>query len=159
VEDDRFISLHVTRGCVVAPVQVDLNHAVLMRLRQDILQLVRDRSAHGVVIDLTGVEVLDAHDWRGIRKTLSLAKLMGAQSILVGLSPGVVCSLVDMDVDVTDVRATLDLDSALDMLVADSEFAAASTGAEDFDLDDLGNSADSADPEDPEEPEDSWDAA
>jgi rsbT antagonist protein RsbS len=156
VEDDRFISLHVTRGCVVVPVQVDLNHAVLMRLRQDILQLVRDSGAHGVAIDLTGVEVLDAHDWRGIRKTFNMAMLLGAQSVLVGLSPGVVCSLVDMDVDVTDLRATLDLDGALDMLAADREFAAVSTGPEDFELDDLGDPADS---EDPEEPEDSWDAA
>jgi rsbT antagonist protein RsbS len=70
------------------------------------------------VLDVSGVEVMDSTDFEMLRMTMSMASVMGAEPIIVGLKPGIVSALVDMDVDTGDVRAALNLDDALRMLGA-----------------------------------------
>ncbi len=109
-DDTTRIPLTVSRGCVVASIQRDLRGAVLQQFRTDLLERLRDSGAAGVIIDLSGVRIMDADDFDGIRRTLDMAALMGARAVLVGLRPGVVSALVQLDVDTGDFDTLLDLD-------------------------------------------------
>jgi rsbT antagonist protein RsbS len=109
-DDTTRIPLTVSRGCVVASIQRDLRGAVLQQFRTDLLERLRDSGASGVIIDLSGVRIMDADDFDGIRRTLDMAALMGARAVLVGLRPGVVSALVQLDVDTGDFDTLLDLD-------------------------------------------------
>lgn len=104
------IPLTVSRGCVVASIQRDLRGAVLHQFRTDLLERLQDSGATGVIIDLSGVRIMDADDFDGVRRTLDMAALMGARTVLVGLRPGVVSSLVQLDVDIGNFDTLLDLD-------------------------------------------------
>jgi rsbT antagonist protein RsbS len=115
--DATRIPLQLSRGCIVASVQVDLSDEVLQRFRSDLLELLETSGSTGIVVDLAGVDVMDAEDFGALRRTLSMAAIMGARSVLCGLRPGVVAALVDLDADVDGVLAARSLDDALAQLV------------------------------------------
>lgn len=106
------IPLQVSRGCVVASIQVDLSEDILKRFREDLLTLLHSSGASGVVLDVSGIEVMDHRDFEALRTTMSMARLMGAHSVLAGLRAGVVSSLVELEVEMEDVVAAMDLDDA-----------------------------------------------
>lgn len=108
--DDTRIPLTVSRGCVVASIQRDLRGTVLQQFREDLLERLQSSGASGVIIDLSGVSIMDADDFDKVRRTLEMAALMGARAVLVGLRPGVVSALVQLDVDTGNFDTLLDLD-------------------------------------------------
>jgi rsbT antagonist protein RsbS len=119
------IPLQLTRSCVVASIQVDLDAEVLDSFRKELLALLHRSGAQGVILDLAGVEVLDREDFDELRKTMQMASLMGGRCLLAGLRPGVVSALVDLGVDTRGVTAVANLDEAFhimeDDLLLDSE--------------------------------------
>lgn len=114
--DDSRIPLQLSQGCVVASIQVDLDEDVLLRFREDLLNLVHGSRARGVILDLSGVDVMDTEDFQALRTTIEMAQLIGAKSVLSGMRAGVVSALIDLNTDTDGIEATLDLDHAFDLL-------------------------------------------
>jgi rsbT antagonist protein RsbS len=113
------IPLQVSRGCVVASIQVELSDDVLAQFQADILQLLHTSGAPNVILDVAGVELMDGEDFDSLRRSMAMAALMGARCIVAGLQPGVVAALVELGADVEDVEAALDLDAAFARLEED----------------------------------------
>ncbi len=110
------VPIQETRGCLVASIQVDLHDELLAAFRRELLERLQACRAAGVILDLSGVELMDAEDFEALRACTRMATLMGARSVLVGLRPGVVSALVDLGVDVDGIEATLDLEEAFRIL-------------------------------------------
>lgn len=110
------IPLQISNQCLVASIQVDLTDAVLEQFRDDLLRELQARQAHGVILDLSGIEVMDLSDFENIRSTISMAGLMGAQAVVCGLRPGVVASLILLGAETDDLNAVRDLDMAFELL-------------------------------------------
>ena len=53
------VSMHVTRGCLVVPIQVELRDELIQATQADILEQVRRLGLKGVVIDASGVSIID----------------------------------------------------------------------------------------------------
>ncbi len=66
------------------------------------------------MIDVSGVEIMDATDWEALRRTMSMARIMGARPVITGLRPGVVSALVELGVDAEDVETAHTLDEGLE---------------------------------------------
>ncbi len=112
------IPLQLIQGCLVASIQVDLTDQVLDRFRQELLARIGSTHVHGVVLDVSGVDVMDSVDFDMLKTTMTMASVMGASPVIVGLKPGIVSALMEMDVDIRGVRAALNLDDALQILNA-----------------------------------------
>jgi rsbT antagonist protein RsbS len=97
---------------VIASIQIDLTDEVMTALREDLLSQVRDLGACGVILDVSGVEVMDIDDFDNLRKTMEMARVMGARAVLSGLRPGVVAALIDLGAMVDGVEAAINLDDA-----------------------------------------------
>src|SRR5262245_38232869 len=97
------IATNLSRGCIVATMQADVDAAVLSELREQVLHRLQETRARGVIIDCTSVEVMDSHDFDGLLRFVSMAELMGARVVLAGVRPGVASALADLDVDLTHV--------------------------------------------------------
>jgi rsbT antagonist protein RsbS len=110
------IATNLSRGCVVATLQADVDASALAALRDQVLRRLHENRAHGVIIDCTSVEVIDGHDFEGLLGFISMAELMGAHVVLAGVRPGVASALADLEVDLLRVRGALSLDDAFDML-------------------------------------------
>jgi rsbT antagonist protein RsbS len=123
------VPLQLLRGRIVASIQLDLSGAVLRQFQTDLLTFVQASAATGVVLDVSGVEVMDAEEFNALRRAMSMVEVMGARPVLVGLRPGVVSALVDLGVDPGDMAAALSIDDGLSYL--DSLMPQELGGAED----------------------------
>jgi rsbT antagonist protein RsbS len=106
------IPIQVSRGCVVASVQVDLCDEVINHLRTDLLEKIQLVRARAVILDLSGLEIMDPLEFEQLTKTLDMARLMGATPVISGLKPSIIASLSILDTDLAGVNGTLDLDHA-----------------------------------------------
>ena len=110
------IPLQLAQECVVASIQVDLDDEVLRMFRDELLGFLRSTGARGVILDLSGVQIMDAEEFGALRATMRMAGLMGAVTVLSGLQPGVVSALVDLGADTQGVEATATLDDAFERM-------------------------------------------
>ena len=106
------IPMQLSRRCLVASLQIDLDEAVLVQFREDLLHRVQETTPRGVIFDVTGLEIMDATDFEALRRTMNMVRLMGSQPVIAGLNPGIVSALMDHDADLTGVVAMMNLDDA-----------------------------------------------
>lgn len=126
------IPLQISNGCLVASIQVDLTEAVLVQFRNDLLVELQSQTARGVILDLSGVEVMDVTDFESIRSTILMARLMGVPTVVCGLRPGVVASLILLGADTDELKAAQNLDAAFKHIVEPAELKEASDDEDDF---------------------------
>lgn len=112
------IPLQISRDCVVASIQVDLDEGVLRHFRDDLLGLLHRSGLVAVILDVSGVDLMDGQDFEALRKIVAMTELMGSRCIISGLQAGVVASLVELDVDLEGLETTLNLDAAFEALEA-----------------------------------------
>jgi rsbT antagonist protein RsbS len=108
--------MQVSREVVVASIQVDLSEEVLARFQEDLLGRVHETGSRAVILDVSGLETLDSSEFAALRRIIAAVKIMGSDSVLVGLQPGVVSALIEVGADVEDLRTAIDLDAAFDLL-------------------------------------------
>ena len=116
VGDAQQIPMQLSRGCVVASLQIDLSEDVIARFRKDLLEFLHSTGADSVILDVSGLDVIDGNDFNALKLAISMAQLMGAHSVVSGLKPGVVSSIIELGVETRDVNAALDLDDAFDVI-------------------------------------------
>ena len=92
-------------GVLLVSIQVDLGDTVAEALQEDILQAISRTASTGLIIDVTGLEVVDSFVARVLVDTARMARLMGTETVIAGLRPEVAATLVRMGFDVSDVRA------------------------------------------------------
>jgi rsbT antagonist protein RsbS len=114
--DTSAVAIQVSRGVVVASVQIDLTEDVLARFRQDLLGRIHESGSRSVIFDLAGLATLDKTEFQALRQLMTMVEIMGAQSVLVGLRPGVVSALIEAGADTDGLLTAIDLDTAFDML-------------------------------------------
>ncbi len=119
--DTPGIALQVSRGLVVASIQVDLDEDVLARFREDLLRRIHESDSRGAVLDLSGLETLDTAEFESLRKIVTMIGIMGAQPVLVGMKPGVVSGLIEAGADVDGLRTAIDLDAAYELFHEEPE--------------------------------------
>jgi rsbT antagonist protein RsbS len=115
------VAMQVSRGVVVASIQVDLDDDVIARFRQDLLDCIHETGSRGVILDVSGLETLDSEELAALRKIMVMTSLMGAESVLVGLRPGVVSALIEVGAEIDGLRAAINLDAAFALLETELE--------------------------------------
>jgi rsbT antagonist protein RsbS len=101
---------------LVVPIQGEITDELAGQLSQEILREIHQSGAHGLVLDLTGVWIMDSHLCSVLSNLASAARLMGTPTIISGLSPEIAMTLQTMGVELESVRTALSLEQALAML-------------------------------------------
>jgi rsbT antagonist protein RsbS len=104
---------------IVVPIQGEITDELAGHLSQEILREIHVSGAHGLVLDLTGVWIMDSHLCSVLSNLASAARLMGTPTIISGLSPEIAMTLQTMGVALESVRTALSLEQALAMLGLD----------------------------------------
>jgi len=115
------VAIQVSRDVVVASIQVDLDDEVLARFRDELLHRLHETGSPGVILDVSGLETLDSNEFTALRRIITMCTIMGAESVLVGLRPGVVSALIEAGADVDGLRAAINLDAAFALLQPEPE--------------------------------------
>ena len=104
---------------IVVPIQGEITDELAGHLSQEILREIHVSGAHGLVLDLTGVWIMDSHLCSVLSNLASAARLMGTPTIISGLSPEIAMTLQTMGVELESVQTALSLEQALAMLGLD----------------------------------------
>jgi rsbT antagonist protein RsbS len=115
------VALQVSRDIVVASIQVDLDDEVLARFQKELLGRIDETGSRGVILDVSGLETLDSDEFAALRRTITMCSIMGAESVLAGLRPGVVSALIEAGADVDGLRAAINLDAAFALLQSEPD--------------------------------------
>ncbi len=101
---------------LLVPLQGDVTDAQADALTLRVLQWVRRASVRAVVVDLSGLELIDSHFCAGLAHLARSAGLMGARVHLCGLQPDVALTLLTMGLELPDVRMSVGLEACLSQL-------------------------------------------
>jgi rsbT co-antagonist protein RsbR len=99
---------------LILPIIGMLDSARARQLTQQLLAAIRDNRATVVVIDITGVATIDRTVANHLVQTVEASRLMGASTILTGLSSEIAQTLVDLDVDLGMMKTVGDLQGGLE---------------------------------------------
>lgn len=108
---------------LLVTVQVDMHDELAVRLLDDLTaQIVRSR-AKGVLIDISALDIVDSFIGRMLSDVASTARILDAETVVVGIQPAVAITLVELGMSLTGVRTALDVERGMELL---REHAAAS---------------------------------
>ena len=100
------LSIHISEGCLVVPIQGDIDDERMGEIQKLILKGVEDNRVKGVVIDVSGVRIIEPYHARIIDNTAKMIYLLGAKTVLTGIRPGVAISLADSNFDFKEIYET-----------------------------------------------------
>src|SRR5215204_6127469 len=95
---------------LVATVQEDLYDRDALQLQADLAGALERTGAHGVLIDLSTVEMVDSFLGRLIGEIAAVSRLMGAHTVVAGIQPAVALTLVELGLSLPGVQTALNAD-------------------------------------------------
>ena len=101
---------------LLTTVHIELRDAVAEAFQADVLSAIEKRRTRGLVIDISGLDMVDTYVARILAETGRMARLMGTETVLCGMRPEVSATLVRMGYTMQGVHAALDLDEGLALL-------------------------------------------
>ena len=96
-------------GILALPIIGTLDSARTQVVMESLLQKIVDTGSEVAIIDITGVPTVDTLTAQHLLKTVTAARLMGADCIISGIRPQIAQTIVYLGVDLADVvtKATL----------------------------------------------------
>ena len=114
---------------LLVSIQIDLEDHTAMQLQDDLSHRIVETGAHGVVIDISALEIVDSFIGRMLSTIASVSRVLDAETVVVGMRPAVAITLVELGLSLTGVRTALNVDRALEILAearaSDSAFLSA----------------------------------
>ena len=107
------LQILAVNGSLLVRIHGDLHDRLALELQEAIAAETRRSGAHGIVLDISQVEVIDSYITRILNDIGRSVRYMGASCFVVGMRPSVAMTLVEMGIELEGVRTSLSLDQAL----------------------------------------------
>jgi rsbT antagonist protein RsbS len=105
-----------------------MHDRLAMTLQDDLTTRIVKDHAHGVLIDISSLEIVDSFIGRMIGNIASMARVLDAETIVVGMRPAVAITLVELGLSLPGVRTALNVDKGMAMLKGSMEESAGANG-------------------------------
>ena len=101
---------------LLVTIQVDMHDRLAMTLQDDLTERIVRDNAKGVLIDISALDLVDSFIGRMISNTAAMARVLDAQTVVVGMQPAVAITLVELGLTFPELRTALNTEAALAML-------------------------------------------
>jgi rsbT antagonist protein RsbS len=98
---------------LLVPLQGDISDAQAEQLSQDVLGKIAERSHRSLVIDVSGLWLVDSHLCAVLQNLARAASLMGTPAVISGLRPEVALTLNSLGLELGEIETALSLEHAL----------------------------------------------
>lgn len=106
--------------CLLISIQIDLHDQLAVKLQDDLTAAIQRHGAHGVLIDISALEVVDSFIGRMISDISAMGRILGARTVLVGMRPAVAITLVELGLSLPGVETALTVERGMDRLRAEA---------------------------------------
>src|SRR5262245_7677372 len=101
---------------LLVTIQVDMHDQLALTLQNDLSEKIVATGAHGVLIDISSLEVVDSFIGRILGNIAAIAGVLDAHSVVVGMQPAVAITLVELGVSLKRVRTALNVEQGMKLL-------------------------------------------
>ncbi|MEU3144704.1 MULTISPECIES: STAS domain-containing protein [unclassified Streptomyces] len=101
---------------LLVTLQGDLLDTTAQQLQQDLSQTIAASGVTGVVIDISGVEIVDSFLGRVLAEIAAQSSLLAARTVVAGMQPAVAITLVELGLTLPGLRTALDTQAAMALL-------------------------------------------
>jgi rsbT antagonist protein RsbS len=116
MSEDSRIPIIELWSCLVVPLQGDITDAQAADLTSEVLHRIRRRRAKALVIDVSGLSMIDSHLCVVLAQVTKSARLMGARGVISGVLPEIAQTLQSMGLQLGGADTALGLEHALEMV-------------------------------------------
>jgi rsbT antagonist protein RsbS len=103
---------------LLVTIQVDMHDRLAMTLQDDLTQQISKTGAIGVLIDISSLEIVDSFIGRMLANIAAMARVLDAETVVVGMQPAVAITLVELGMSLPGVRTALNVESGMELLQA-----------------------------------------
>jgi rsbT antagonist protein RsbS len=112
---ERIPILKMGRFLLVS-IQVDMDDRTAMHLQDDLTSQIVKHHASGVLIDISALDVVDSFIGRMLANTAAMARILDADTVVVGMQPSVAITLVELGLSLRGVRSALNVERGMELL-------------------------------------------
>ena len=101
---------------LLVTIQVDMHDRLAMQLQDDLTERIAATGARGVLIDISALEMVDSFIGRMIANIAGMARVLDADTVVVGMQPAVAITLVELGLTLTGVSTALNVERGMSLL-------------------------------------------
>lgn len=101
---------------LLVSIQTDLQDQVATTMQSDLLRKIEQTAVRGVIIDISVVDIVDSFLGRILADTASMARIMNAVVVVVGIQPSVAITLIELGLELKQISTALNVESGLQLL-------------------------------------------
>ncbi len=98
---------------LLVTIQVDMHDRLALTLQDDLTSQIVEHNSHGVLIDISALEMVDSFIGRMLGSIASMSRLLDAQTVVVGMQPSVAITLVELGLSLKGIRTALDVEKGM----------------------------------------------
>ena len=103
-------------GYLLITIQVDMHDRLAITLQEDLTDQIVKHRARGVLIDISALEMVDSFIGRMLGNIAGMARVLDAETVVVGMRPAVAITLVELGLDLQGVRTALNVEKGMALL-------------------------------------------
>ncbi len=101
---------------LLVTIQVDMHDRLALALQDDLTKRISETSAHGVLIDISSLEMVDSFIGRMLSNIAGMSRVLDAETVVVGMQPAVAITLVELGLSLPGIRTALNVDAGMELL-------------------------------------------
>ena len=101
---------------LLVTIQVDMHDQLALRLQDDLSNAIQRNATRGVLIDISTLEMVDSFIGRMVADISGMGKILGAETVLVGMQPAVAITLVELGLSLPGVATALNVERGMALL-------------------------------------------
>ena len=101
---------------LLVTIQVDMDDRLADTLQNDLTNRISQTGARGVLIDISSVDLVDSFIGRMLANVAAMARVLDAETVVVGMRPAVAITLVELGLSLPGIRTALNVDRGMRLL-------------------------------------------
>jgi rsbT antagonist protein RsbS len=103
-------------AALLVTVQVDMHDRLATALEEDLSARIVSTRARGVLIDISGLDIVDSFMGRMLDNIAAVSRMLDAVTVVVGMRPAVAITLVELGLELRGVKTALNVDRGMAMI-------------------------------------------
>jgi rsbT antagonist protein RsbS len=101
---------------LIVSIQVDMHDRLALTLQDDLTDKIVRTNAKGVLIEISGLEIVDSFIGRMLGNIAAMARVLDASTVVVGMQPAVAITLVELGLTLPGIQTALNIERGMQLL-------------------------------------------